>query len=49
VNAEHRWNEIHDPFFIEGPDYPTLFAQMNERGGPEPLPEKKASGKGKQR
>jgi len=43
-NSEHRWNEIHDQFFIYGPDYPTLFAQMNELIGPEPLPEKKAFG-----
>lgn len=43
-NSEHRWNEIHDQFFIYGPDYPTLFAQMNALIGPEPLPEKKAFG-----
>ena len=43
-NSEHRWDEIHDQFFIYGPDYPTLFAQMNELVGPEPLPEKKAFG-----
>ncbi len=43
-NSEHRWNEIRDQFFIYGPDYPTLFAQMNELIGPEPLPEKKAFG-----
>lgn len=42
--SEHRWNEIHDQYFIYGPDYPTLFAQMNEVIGPEPLPEKKAFG-----
>jgi len=43
-NSEHRNDEIHDQFFIYGPDYPTLFAQMNELIGPEPLPEKKAFG-----
>ncbi|MFC1463085.1 TIM-barrel domain-containing protein, partial [Verrucomicrobiota bacterium] len=43
-NSEHRNDEIHDQFFIYGPDYPTLFAQMNELVGPEPLPEKKAFG-----
>jgi alpha-glucosidase len=43
-NSEHRNNDIHDQFFIYGPDYPTLFAQMNELVGPEPLPEKKAFG-----
>ena len=42
--SEHRWNEIYDQYFIYGPDYPTLFAQMNELIGPEPLPEKKAFG-----
>jgi len=36
-NSEHRNDEIHDQFFIYGPDYPTLFAQMNELFGSEEL------------
>lgn len=35
---------IEDTYFIHGPDYPRLFAQLNELIGPEPLLPKKAYG-----
>ncbi len=37
-------DEIYDQYFIYGPDYPSLFSQLNELVGPEPLLPRKAFG-----
>lgn len=37
-------DKIFDQFFIFGPDYPSLFSQLNELVGPEPMLPRKAFG-----
>jgi alpha-glucosidase (family GH31 glycosyl hydrolase) len=37
-------DQIFDQYFIYGPDYPSLFSQLNELVGPEPLLPRKAFG-----